>query len=81
MYIICILTAYYGNTIDILPLESGNALNDEVVAGERPGLVEAADVHLPSEGNPKRLCAVDAWNREQESSIKNVKTGSTVATV
>ena len=43
--------------------ESGDALHDEVIAGERARLVETADLHLPSERNPERLRAVHDWGK------------------
>ena len=42
------------------PFQSSDALYDEVITGERAGLIEAAHVHLPSKGDAERLSAVDA---------------------
>ena len=40
--------------------QSSYSLYHQVVTGECPSLIETTNVHLPSEGDPERLSAVDA---------------------
>ena len=53
-------TCTHTHTHTHTPFQSSDALYDEVITGERAGLIEAAHVHLPSKGDAERISAVDA---------------------
>ena len=47
------------------PRQSCYALNDQVITGEGPRLVKAADVHLATKWYPERFCTEDTCKRQQ----------------
>ena len=46
-------------------LSIGDTLQDEVLRGDRAGLVEAAHVHAPGKGNAEGLGAEDGWGKRE----------------
>jgi hypothetical protein len=53
--------------LDRHPLDSSHTFNDEVLASDRSGLIEAADVDTARKRNTERLGAENGWGEKSTS--------------
>lgn len=51
------------------PPEPGHPSHHEVVAGQGPGFVEAANLDLPGKRDPERLRAVNVWKNGKKGEL------------